>query len=251
MKSNSDKGHFPGFEVFIRRLEDGINKYNRNYIPQVYGFVGLESIPVIESTLNGQVPYSLFGGYDEALRKRLVIGEELDEKDYISCIHASFNRSFANLTHRDVKGAISNQGIEENQYGDMWVDDSEIYIYVTPEISFHLIENLTQINRARVRFSLMDDFPVQQFKYREKQHVKSSYRLDKIVSACASIARGKAQNLIRNKLVNVNFLTIEDSDHLCHNGDIVSIRGTGRFRIDREIATTKSGNAVVVIKQFI
>ena len=251
MKHNVDSQHFPGFEVFIRRLEDSIFRYNRNYMPQAYGFVGMESIKVIESVLNNQVPYVLLGGYEEAFKKRLVIGEDIEPEDYLVCIRAEFNREFLKLTHRDVLGALTNQGIESDQYGDIWVEEEYIYIYTTPEMSEFLIDNLTQINKAHVRFEPLDHFPEQVFHYREKQYVLSSYRLDKVVAACAGKARGKAQNMIRSGLINVNFLTIEDSDHLCHNGDVLSIRGTGRFKIDRETGETKSGNKLVIIRQFI
>lgn len=243
--------HFPGFEVFIRRLEDGIYGYNKNYIPQVYGFIGLERIRVAEAVLNGQAEYKLFGGYPDSFRKFLVIGEDLREEDYIVCLAARFNSSFLKLTHRDVKGAITSLGIDESQYGDMWVEEGMIYVYVSREMQQYFIENLNQINHAHVRFEAFDSFPQQHFRFRDRQCVISSYRLDRIVSACLSKARGKAQNLISAGMVNVNFICVEDCDHLCHNGDILSIRGTGRFKIGNEIATTKNDNRIIVIRQFI
>ena len=243
--------HYQGYELLVKKLEEGITRFEENYIPTVYGFLGLDGIKIAESYIGNRVPYQLFGGYEEAFSKRLVIGEQLDPHDYICCLHCRYNRQYNHFTHRDVMGALYNLGVDSQQFGDLWVDEEDIYIYTTVEMSHFVTENLTRIGRATVRFTLREDFPQQQFRYITRKTVISSYRLDKVVSALTKKSRQKAQAMVRGGLINVNFQTIEDCDHLCNNGDILSVSGVGRFKIGDEISGTKSGNVIVELKQFV
>ncbi len=243
--------HYQGYELLIRKLEEGINRYEENYIPSVYGFLGLDGIKTAESYLGNRVPHEFLGGYQEAFSKRLVIGDDIVAEDYICCLHCHFNRQFNHFTHRDVMGALYNLGVDNQHFGDLWVDEDDIYIYTTVEMSQFVMDNLTKIGHGSVRFTRMDSFPAQQFRYNTRKAVISSYRLDKVIAAVIKKSRQKAQGLIRGGQVNVNFQTIEDCDHLCNNGDILSVSGVGRFKIGEEIADTKSGNVIVELKQFV
>ena len=243
--------HYQGYELLIRQLEESITRFERNYIPQVYSFVGPDKQKVIQTFIGNQVPYQLFGGYDEALRKRLVIGDDLRQEDYVSCVSASFNPRFNKLTHRDIAGAVYNLGIDEETFGDMWIEDDKIYLYTTNEMASFICDNLTQVHHCTVRFSLMDHYPAQKFQFKTTTVTVSSYRLDKILSAVIRKSREKVQQMIKAGLININFQTIEDCDHVCHNCDILSVRGYGRYKIGEEIAITRSGNYVIEINQFV
>ncbi|MBR0474434.1 MAG: hypothetical protein IJJ19_05490 [Erysipelotrichaceae bacterium] len=243
--------HYQGYEFLIRKLEESINRYEKNYIPVVYGFLGVDELKIAQTFIGNSVPYQLFGGYEGAFSKRLVIGEDLNAEDYICCLKATYDTRFNTLTHRDVLGAVYHLGIDQETYGDMWVNDGEIYIYVTEEISSFVIDSLDRIGRVSVRFTKLDYFPEQVFKFKTRSVTVSSYRLDKILSAVIRKSREKAREYVKNGLVNVNYKTIEDCDFICHNTDILSIRGVGRFQIGEEIASTKSGNYVIEIRQYV
>lgn len=243
--------HFQGYELLIRQLEEGVYRYERDNLPVPFDFMAPDSIRVIRSYLGDKVPYELFGGYDESFKKRLVIGEYLQEDEYISCLTARFNPRFIDITHRDVLGALYHSGIDENRFGDLWVEDDHIYVYVCKETASMVINTVDRIKRASVTFKESDSFPVQQFHFKERTVTVSSYRLDKILSQMIRKSREKAQLMIKGGLVNINYQAIEDCDFLCHNGDIVSVRGFGRYQIGEELAETKSGNVVIVIRQFI
>ena len=243
--------HFQGYELLIKTLDEGVRRYKRNGIPSVYGFVGLDVCNIVTRYLGNEVEYLLFGGYDKAFSRFLVIGEDIDPADYITCLKAHFNPRYNEITHRDVLGAVYNLGLDEKSFGDMWVDESDIYLYVSRKSASYIINNLTQIRRSKVQFEELDYFPEQQFKFKDMKVTVSSYRLDKLLSAIVHKSREKAQKMIRNSMVNVNYQTIEDCDYLCNNSDILSVRGIGRFMIDEEIAATKSGNIIIRVRQFV
>ncbi|MBQ2684937.1 MAG: hypothetical protein IJG03_01280 [Erysipelotrichaceae bacterium] len=249
--NNSVYQHYQGYEFLIRKLEEGITRYERNYIPVVYGFLGVDELKVAETYIGNRVPYQAFGGYGEAFSRRLVIGDDLDGSDYICCLKATYDTRFNTLTHRDVLGAVYHLGIDEETFGDMWVEDGAIYLYVTREISQFVMDELTRISRVSVRFVDNGEFAEQVFRFRSRSVTVSSYRLDKMLSQVIRKSRKKAREYIENGLVAVNYKTIEDCDYLCHNCDILSVRGVGRFMIGEEKASTKSGNHVLEIRQFI
>ncbi len=249
--NNNILQHFQGYELLIKTLDNGVEKFKRKGIPMVYGFVGLDSARIIEKYLGNDVEYILFGGYDRAFSRFLAIGEDLDPADYITCLKAHFNPRYNKLTHRDVLGAVYNLGIDDRQFGDLWVEEDAIYLYVSREMASYFINNLTRVARCSIQFEELDYFPEQIFRFRDFNITVSSYRLDKVLSAIIRKSREKAQNYIRGSLVNVNYQTIEDCDYLCNNGDIVSVRGTGRFIIANTVAVTKSGNTVVLVRQFV
>ncbi len=249
--NNNLNQHYHGYELLIKQLDEGMYRYEKSYIPIVFGFMGFDSIQVVNKYLGNNTSYQLFGGYDEAFSKLLVIGEDLVESDYVCCLKASFNTKYHHLTHRDVLGAVYNLGIDKDRYGDMWVEDGNIYLYTTIEMSYFIKDNLTQIGKAHVSFEQLDYMPVQTFKYASRNATISSYRLDKVLAAIIKKSREKAQEMIKHGLINVNFRTIEECDFLCNNGDIISVRGIGRFKIGDEIAVTKAGNVIVEIKQYI
>ena len=47
--NNSVYQHYQGYEFLIRKLEEGITRYERNYIPVVYGFLGVDELKVAET----------------------------------------------------------------------------------------------------------------------------------------------------------------------------------------------------------
>ena len=249
--NNNVLQHFQGYELLIKTLDSGVDRFKRKGIPMVYGFVGLDSAGVIEKYLGNDVEYILFGGYDRAFSRFLAIGEDLDPADYVTCLRAHFNPKYNKITHRDVLGAVYNLGIDDRQFGDLWVEDDCIYIYVSKEMSSYFINNLTKVSRCSIQLEELDYFPEQVFRFKDFNITVSSYRLDKVLSAVIRKSREKAQKYIRSSMVNVNYQTIEDCDHLCNNMDILSVRGIGRFLIDEEIATTRSGNVIIRIRQFV
>ncbi len=235
--------------MLIRKLDEGIRRYERNYISIPFGFYKPDEINVIEKYLGNTIPYSIFGGYPESLKKYLVIGEIEDENEYISCMCAKFNPKFNNLTHPDVAGAVFNLGIDDDTFGDFWVEEDKIYIYVSKEIASFIEFELTGISRVTVKFGECE-FKDQTFKFQTMKYNVSSLRLDTVVSAIIRKSREKAHDLIVSSRVNVNYQTIEDCSFVCDNNDILSLRGFGRFKIDEISTNPRSGRINLTVSKF-
>lgn len=242
--------HYKGFEGLIRKLQQITDKYEKKGEVTALGFCNSGEIKTIRSVLSDRIPYDFFGGYQQAQRQMCLIGENFDFKDYICCLSASYNRKFNSLSHRDIKGAIYNSGIELNRFGDMWVDDDRIYFYCCKDISQFLQNNLNKVGNCTVRFQEVE-FQSQTYSFEEYRFSLSSLRLDKVVSALIRKSRQKAQDFIYAGFVNVNYLTIEDFTYLCNNNDILSLKTHGRYQIIDIEKNRKSGKIIIKVKKFV
>lgn len=76
-------------------------------------------------------------------------------------------------------------------------------------------------------------------------------RLDCVISEIAKTSRGKAEELINEGRVFVNFENVEKLTKQIKEKDIITIRGKGRFEIDKIEGTTRNGRTKIVVNQFI
>lgn len=242
--------HYKGYESLIKKLQQIKAKYEITNNAISMGFCNRSEEKVISTFLSDTIPYSFFGGYQEATRKICVIGNNIDFKDYICCLSGRFNKKFNKLTHRDVKGAVYNSGIEIDRFGDIWVEDDRIYIYCSKDISNYLQNNFNKIGNCFIRFE-ETDYQKQVFKFEEYKYNISSLRLDKVVSALLRKSREKAKDFINAGFVNVNHQSIEDFTYLCNNKDILSLRTHGRYQIVDIEKNKKSGKIIITVKKFV
>ena len=78
-----------------------------------------------------------------------------------------------------------------------------------------------------------------------------SLRLDSIVSELAHTSRNKAIEIINSERVLVNFELALKPSKLLNYGDIITIRGKGRFEINNLKSTSKSGKLIIKASKYI
>lgn len=182
------------------------------------------------------------GGYEGARRKKVIfLYDQEDDFSDIACISARVDQRFRKIGHRDILGAAMALQIERHSLGDMFIQDDHIYIYTSETMGRFLCDNLLSVGQLSVSFEMTDDRPVQQFKQKRITVVAASERADAIVAALAHCSRSAAKEMIRQGLVQLNHVTLEEADELCNNNVTISIRGIGRFTYAGSSRHTKSG----------
>ena len=91
--------------------------------------------------------------------------------------------------------------------------------------------------------------PVQQTKRIET--TVSSLRLDCIVSAAVNTSREKSASLVKSGMVNADFSPCLNVSAEVRQGMIISVRGSGRFRLSEISGETRKGRIRVVIEKFL
>jgi len=85
----------------------------------------------------------------------------------------------------------------------------------------------------------------------EREIIVSSLRLDNVISELARCSRNKALDIINVERVFVNFQCETKKTKQIKTGDMVTIRGKGRFFIKEIIGQTRSGRTVIKIEKFV
>lgn len=197
-------------------------------------FLDFEEQKEILALNNHQYHIELYGGYEIAERKRVLIKNEDDfvtEEFKIAIIQSKYNQRFAKINHRHVLGTIMSLGIERNTFGDIIVDDELITIFVTIEIKDYLIKNLTSILNYGVKFTEVSSINLKSEEEVLKTINVASMRLDAVISKAINCSRSEAVSLIEKGLVLVNHQECLSITHQLKADDLLSIRKFGRIRI--------------------
>lgn len=146
------------------------------------------------------------------------------------------------LGHRDILGSIMKLGVDRSKIGDILVGDGEYYLLCVEEMAGYFQENLTKIRHTLVRVETCsaDSLTVQQ-DFEEKDGIITSNRLDAVAACVYKLSRSQALSLFRQEKVYVNGRLTTNVTYTCHEGDIVSVRGYGRFIYVMEYGETNKG----------
>ena len=239
--------HFKGDEEFVKKIIDYKDRADTKQMMVLTKFLDPHQRMIVQSVIGHSLMLKSYGGMENAEYERMIICPdyyEIDKDDFnIVVFKVSYNEHFGTLRHKDVLGALMNLGIERDCIGDICEDP--LSFACTRENSNYIRMNLTKIRRSSIELVETDEIITINHSYRMKEMVVSSMRLDKIISALFGLSRTKASEAIRSGLVKVNYKSIEDVNHLCHNSDVISFRRHGRAELIVTDRRTKQGNIVI------
>ena len=163
------------------------------------------------------------------------------------------NAKFAEtLSHRDYLGAILNLGIERSKTGDILMDEKEALLFVHKSMVPLLMEELTRVRHTFVDCKAVD---LQEINYEPKYDLirgtVSSVRLDSLLPLAFSSSRSKLSGLIEGAKVFVNGKLITSNGYQVKDGDIISVRGMGKFRFSGAGGKTKKNRISVEIQKYV
>ena len=161
---------------------------------------------------------------------------------------------FVTIGHRDYMGSILALGIEREVVGDIAVTGNHsAIVFVSEVISSYILNSLSRAGRDGVRVSVADvppDFAVPR-KYDVLHLVAASPRADAVVAALTNSSRAEAKDLCLGGFVDVNYVSCTATDKTVTVGDIISVRGYGKFIIDSFNGETRSGRARLSVRKYL
>jgi RNA-binding protein YlmH len=86
--------------------------------------------------------------------------------------------------------------------------------------------------------------------FKEEVILVSSVRIDGIVSKIAKTSRTKAQAMIEQGQVLINYVKIKDNSYELKGEERITIRGFGKFIMGNSVGNSKSGRIKIVIKKY-
>ena len=236
-------------QMLIKRIKDLAYQADRRGYATFTDFLNMNEQSIFFSNIK-ELPavfYKLWGGYENAERKMIAFytQDELLTSEYdIKMLEIKpLNEKFADqLTHRDYLGALMNMGIERCRLGDIILKDNLGYVFTDTVIGEYIASSLTKVKHTSVKATLkavetIDFTP----NYKEVRGTISSVRLDAIIAAAFKTSRSSMTGLITGKKVFVNSKLIESNSYILNDGDIVSVRGYGKFLFKGVNNQTKKG----------
>ncbi|WP_294787071.1 YlmH/Sll1252 family protein [uncultured Eubacterium sp.] len=236
---------------------------NRCYQQNIYTFSGflnaaeVSDVYAMERELDF-VPWKLFGGTEGCERQILRFGSEetlgYEEEFPISCvvIRPSAPKFAEELSHRDFLGALMNLGIERDVLGDIIVREATGYVFCEDAMAVYLAEHITQVRHTSMITEITKECPRQAApEFVEEEFVVSSNRCDAVVAKAYKLSRTQSTELFRAGKIFVNGRQYNRNSGILRNGDIVSVRGFGKFVFQGFLQETKKGRIRVGIARYV
>lgn len=200
--------------------------------------------------------YKLFGGTDGTERVMVRFGAEGSfGPDFpIKCIKVEpVSQKFADkLTHRDFLGAILNLGLERSTLGDIAIVDNVGYVFLREDVAAHVLGELTRVKHTEVTLTETDAPRGAEIFRTERRRVQAvGERVDAIIAKLFSLPRDDANILFAKKLVFVCGKACENNSYTLKRGEVVSVRGYGRFIYRGYESRSKKGKLNIEVDLYV
>ena len=256
-------------QLFFQRIEELAKRSAERYNPEFTHFLDAASLRkacVYVNSCNHDVFAVVYGGFCDA--ERCVLGffpkdvycfDGFDINELYSMFEVSGivieSSGFGTFSHRDVMGSVLGLGIKREAMGDIYVteDGCKAYICLTNVAAQYVCDNLKFVSRDKVKCKVINpsDLPVPERKFAVISGTVASDRLDCLVSLATKVSREKAKQLITSGFVSLNHEEELRCDIKAEQGDVLSVRGFGRFKIAEYGDVTRKGRNRVVVHKMI
>lgn len=252
MASTSDKEDM----LLAARIRDAIELAARRQTPRFVGFLDERQRALVEPIVrkSGAV-YRFDGGHAEA--QRTVLGvfpseEEMEWHPFPLCALGFSYRSEASLCHRDFLGSLLALGVRREAIGDILCGEGLSVAFVSEELLDFIVGQLERVGNEGVRLIPRYDGELPEaFRLQPIERTVASARLDCVLAALLGLSREEAARRIREGLVSVDHRPCDACSHTLRAGNVLSVRGAGRFRIDEAEQMTRKGRLVLRAAKYI
>lgn len=255
--------------LFKKRLTESAELAYGHGIAVTSDFLGLaeqnlfheikKEFPAVGYTCFGGVPQAerfcirFDGTVDVSCLKELPLTEETMAEYPISCIKASLPSSkySESLSHRDYLGSLLSLGISRSKIGDIYVRSTDAFVFCADSIAEFLCKEWTQVRHTQIHCgAAVPDMGILAPSLQQITGTVPSLRLDALIAIAFQTSRSKLAEAIDAGKVFINGKSTTKAGTELKEGDIVSVRGKGRFYLDEVKNTTKKGRTVVVIQKY-
>ena len=255
----------PEDKILLAQVLDKMTFANDKNRLQYTDFLDMYQLSLVESFLRkiDIKNYVFVGGDGEAERKILIIyPEKYDDiminkniNNILKVVRITLpNDLVGKYTHRDYLGGVIKLGLKREKVGDILVDANGADIIIMNEISTFLlsnIESLTRFQMSKITLEEICNLRKVEVKKEEIKIIVSSLRLDNIVSELAKCSRSKAEQILNTERVFINGQNETKKTKQIKQGDLITIRGKGRFEVKEFVGNTRSGRYIINIEKYV
>ena len=246
-------------EFFLKRIRELANLSYQRDIVTFSDFLNLNEQNMVSSLKQQfpQVVMETFGGYDNAERQMVAFHPDALAFTWeypIDClkIEPKAIKFSENLSHRDYMGALLNLGVDRSVIGDIIVQENAAWFFCQSKMTEFFLENLCRVRHTNILITKVND--PEEFPHPNLESINgtcASVRLDSLIALAFKASRSSMVSYIESGQVFVNGKLITSNGYEPKEGDIVSVRGKGRFIFDGVSHQTKKGRCGVHILLYV
>ncbi|MBX6352200.1 MAG: hypothetical protein IRZ10_02600 [Thermoflavifilum sp.] len=243
----------PEETAWLRRAEELAQRADARGYPVLTDFLTPRERMIAEAVAaDVGVFTAAWGGHEEAERQRLILqsweGEPDAEAFEIDVLGVTVSDG-APLSHGAVLGSVLGLGVERRRVGDIAVLGPRAWMAVCRGTSDFVLGSLRRVGRREVALERLAPAKVggvdgetwtwPKPRWEPSEVTVPSLRLDAVVAHACHWPRADAQRAVANGSVSVNHVPITAPDHEVQEGDLLSVRGFGRVRVEEVQGATR------------
>ncbi len=240
----------------LARVDDAFDICQRRHTPHFLGFLDERQASLVRS----HIPKSctsccLYGGHEDAERVIFGVFPDGDEPvlEWFPLTAVAFCYGMAaELSHRDVLGSLLGCGIAREKVGDILCAQDRAVVFLHEDIASFVAESVTKIGRVGVKVLCPYDGELPVFhRFEPVSGTLASPRLDAVLKVLLCVSREKACEILRDGAVQVDHKPASSPSQTVTAGQVLSVRGSGRFIVDDVSQMTKKGRLVLQARRYV
>ena len=243
---------------FLARLGDALDISEKR--PCFLGFFNEHQVAQAQDFLKSPGPhqgvrYRFWGGHPRGERCLLGMAPDdlaLETADFpVGAVSLCYKKEYR-LSHREFLGSFLALGIRRDTVGDLLIEEGRCVAFLKQEILPLVMENIRKIGKVGVRLTQGGAEPLPAaHAFQELRGVVASERIDCVTAFLCRQSREKAAMLIRRGLVQHNHLPVSSLSRMVQPGDVLSVKGFGKFSVDRLGPPTAKGRLSLCCRKYI
>ena len=230
---------------------DFLDMYNKHLLEKILKQEKIENYIISGGTEDTERDIIVF--YPEKLKE--VVNISYKKILPITCIRINLPKEmYGKYSHRDYLGGLMKLGIKREKIGDIFVFEDGADILILDEISKFLLNNissLTRFSKSKIEKISIEDIRKKEINKEEFKLIVPSMRLDAVISELLRTSRGKAEEIIKEQRVFVNFENVDKLTRQIKEKDLITVRGKGRFEIVEIEGTTRNDRIKLIANKYV
>ena len=208
----------------------------------------------------GHPRHFFFGGFEGAERQICVFLPDWQEQEDwladpegpLTALQGTFPKE-ADLSHRDILGALMGLGITREKLGDILLNDNTCQVLCLIDTAPILLSQWEGAGRWKVKLRQipLTDLTVKPPEVRTIRDTVATLRLDAVLASGFSTSRGKAADFINAGRVMVNHRECTKTDKPVAEGDVLTCRGLGKCVVKEVLGQSRKGRIMLVLERYI
>ena len=248
-------------KLLISKLLDKIENCKTKNKPENTEFLDLYEKSILTKIIAMyNMQHIFYGGFDGSERTICILCPdkldiELIKDNIFQIVRIILPKDLhAKYQHKNYLGAIFKLGIKREKVGDILVREDGADIIVIKDMVEYIKQELSELTRfGKSEVNILNIQDLQKVKNQKEEFtiIVPSLRLDCIVSELIRSSRTKANEAIISGRVFINSENILKNSKLVKQGDIITIRGKGKFEFAKITGNTKKDRNILKMYKYV